>query len=234
MLEEKPMSYVDGNSGSRSKVLTGGAVALMQVGLAIALVNGFAVKFFEKEKPPRLASEFFPTKSVEPEIVPTPETTPEQKLVRDVPITAPLPRIDVAPLPDITGVAIDPMPTSSGLDLDRGQVMPSSMPSDPPARFTPRTAKPRGNVAGWVTTSDYPTADIRAGHTGTVRFRLAIDADGRVSDCTVTQSSGFPGLDAATCRNVSKRARFEAASDATGDRTAGTYDGTIRWVIPND
>lgn len=228
------MSYVDGNSGNRSKVLTGGVVALMQVGLAIALVNGFAVKFFEKEKPPRLASEFFPTKPVAPEIVPTPETKPEQKLVRDTPLTAPLPKLDLAPLPTITGVTLDPMPTSSGIDLDRGLVLPSSTPSEPPARFVPKSAKPRGNVAGWVTTSDYPTADIRAGHTGTVRFRLAIDANGRVSDCTVTQSSGFPGLDDATCRNVSKRARFDAASDAAGGRTAGTYDGTIRWVIPND
>jgi protein TonB len=85
-----------------------------------------------------------------------------------------------------------------------------------------------------VTTDDYPTADIRAGHTGTVRFRVGIDASGRVTDCTVTQSSGYAGLDAATCRNVTRRARFDAASDAMGEKVAGTYDGTIRWVIPQD
>lgn len=228
------MSYVDGNSGSRNKVLTGGVVAVMQVGLAIALVNGFAVKFFEKKPDPNLASQFFPTRPVTPEPTMTPEAKPEHKLLHETPITAPLPRIDIAPIAPNVPVTLDPLPPSSGVNLDRGLILPSSAPSEPPARFAPKSAKPRGNVAGWVTTSDYPTADIRAGHTGTVRFRLAIDADGRVSDCTVTQSSGFPGLDAATCRNVSKRARFDAASDATGGRTAGSYDGTIRWVIPND
>ncbi|EJU10530.1 TonB family protein [Novosphingobium resinovorum] len=228
------MSYVDGNSGSTRKALTGGAVVLIQGGLALALINGFAVTFFEKEKPPHLASEFFPTKPVTPDLPPPPTAEPDQKLVRDTPISAPLPRLDITPKAAITGVTVDPMPVSGATEFSSDFVLPSTAPSEPAARFTPKVARPRGNVAGWVTTADYPTADIRAGNTGTVRFRLAIDADGRVSGCTVTQSSGFPGLDAATCRNVTRRARFDAASDATGGRAAGTYDGTIRWVIPND
>jgi protein TonB len=53
-----------------------------------------------------------------------------------------------------------------------------------------------------------------------------------VRSCTVTGSSGFPNLDKAACDNISHRARFEPAADDGGQRIAGTYSGTIRWVIP--
>ncbi|MEE4453793.1 TonB family protein [Novosphingobium resinovorum] len=169
-----------------------------------------------------------------PDPVDPPKAQPEQPLVRDTPITAPKPKIDFEPRAPITGVTVDPLPAAGSSDLALDFGLPTTKPADPPARFAPKSAKPRGNVAGWVTTDDYPTADVRAGHTGTVRFRLAIDAGGRVTGCTVTQSSGFPGLDEATCRNVTRRARFDAASDAMGEKATGSYDGTIRWVIPND
>lgn len=228
------MSYVDGNSGSKHKALTGGVVAIIQVGIAFALVNGLAVKFFEKDPPKNLASQFFPTKPVTPDPVEPPKAQPEKAVVQDTRITAPKPKIDIVPIAPTTGVAIDDLPMTNGLDTGTKLIVGPVMPTEPPARFAPKSAKPRGNVAGWVTTQDYPTADIRAGHTGTVRFRLAIDASGRVTDCTITQSSGYAGLDDATCRNVTRRARFDSASDGMGEKTAGTYNGTIRWVIPND
>lgn len=222
------MSYVDGNSGSRNKAVTGGVVALLQFGFVLALVNGFAVKFFPPEKPRNLPSQLYPTAPLPPKPTEPPKTETPQILEHETRIDTPQQRITLTPQPTITTT-----PTG-GIDGPREMGLPTVGPSEPPARFTPRTARPRGNVAGWVTTEDYPTMDIRAGHTGTVRFRLAIDGAGKVADCTITQSSGFPGLDAATCRNVSKRARFDAASDGTGAKVAGSYDGTIRWVIPQD
>jgi len=230
------MSYVDGNSGSRNKAVTGGVVALLQFGFVLALVNGFAVKFFPPEKPRNLPSQLYPTAPLPPKPTEPPKTETPQILEHETRIDTPQQRITLTPQPTITTTPtiIDlPSPTG-GIDGPREMGLPTVGPSEPPARFTPRTARPRGNVAGWVTTEDYPTMDIRSGHTGTVRFRLAIDGAGKVADCTITQSSGFPGLDAATCRNVSKRARFDAASDGTGAKVAGSYDGTIRWVIPQD
>jgi protein TonB len=228
------MSYVDGNSGTTNrKALTGGVVALIQGGIALALINGLAVNFFPPDKPRNLASEFFPTKPIPTETI-EPKDQPDQAIARDSHVDAPQPKLPLVSEPTFTDVVIDPLPSGAGVDTRADVVRPFAIPSDPPARFTPRSAKPRGDQARWVTTEDYPTTDVRAGHTGTVRFRLALDASGKVADCTITRSSGYPGLDAATCRNVTKRARFDAASDGAGEKVAGSYDGTIRWVIPQD
>lgn len=229
------MSYTDGNSGSRNKkALTGGVVALIQGGLAIALVNGFAVSMFAPDPPRHLPSQLYPTKPIPPEPIETPSADVEKPLPQESRVTAVEPKLAILPDTRIIATVIEPvLPTAGALDGDPAAFV-TPRASDPPARFAPKTARPRGNQAGWVTTDDYPTADIRAGHTGTVRFRVAIDTSGRVTGCTVTQSSGHPGLDAATCKNVARRARFDAASDAMGEKVAGTYDGTIRWVIPQD
>lgn len=229
------MSYRDRNSGNRNhKALTGGAVALIQGGLAIALINGFAVSMFAPDPPRHLPSQLYPTKSVTPDPIEPPKADAPETAPSKSPITTVEPRIAIVPDDSAPKVAVDPvLPTGEALDTE---TVPFVAPraSDPPPRFAPRTARPRGNQAGWVTTDDYPTADIRAGHAGTVRFRVAIDASGRVTGCTVTQSSGHAGLDAATCRNVTRRARFDPASDGAGEKVAGTYEGTIRWVIPQD
>lgn len=228
------MSYTDGNSGNRNKkVLTGGVVALIQGGLAIALVNGLAISFFNPEPPRHLPSTIYPTAPIPPQPTETPRVEPEKAVRTNTVITAPQPRLPIVPESSIITVPLGPVLPTGGVETGETFIV-TPKPSEPAARFAPKTARPRGNVAGWVTTQDYPTADVREGHTGTVRFRLALDVSGRVTGCTVTLSSGYPGLDAATCRNVSKRARFDAASDAMGDKVAGTYDGTIRWVIPQD
>lgn len=228
------MSYVDGNSGSGRKALTGGAVALIQVGLALAVVSGFAVTGFGPDKDQPLPTAFYPTDPLPPDPVDTPKPEIDKPLARDTQ-TTPVPRpLDLATSKPLDITPLDPGLSSRGTDTGERIFIPPVMPSDPPMRFDPRSARPRGDVARWVTTDDYPTADIRAGHTGTVRFRLAIDSSGRVNDCAIVESSGFPGLDAATCRNVTKRARFDAAADGTGAQVAGSYNGTIRWVIPRD
>jgi protein TonB len=55
-----------------------------------------------------------------------------------------------------------------------------------------------------------------------------------VTDCAVTASSGFAGLDKATCDTVKRRARFEPATDQTGARTTGSFSGSVSWQIPKE
>ena len=99
--------------------------------------------------------------------------------------------------------------------------------------FTPRAARPIGNPASWVSTNDYPARDLREGNQGTTGFALTVGTDGRVVACQVARSSGFPGLDKATCDALSRRARFTPASDANGAKVTGRYASSIRWVIPD-
>ena len=119
---------------------------------------------------------------------------------------------------------------------DREKKKWGDLPVDPFAA-APRTSaapSPRGSPASWSTTNDYPTAALRAEHQGRVEFEVKVDVTGRVTDCKVINSSGDLDLDAATCSNVSRRARFNPATDSKGEPTEGTYSNSVNWVIPSD
>lgn len=63
-------------------------------------------------------------------------------------------------------------------------------------------------------TPDYPAVSERLGEAGSVVVALLVDVDGKVSDSRVEQSSGYPRLDKAALKGLS-RCRF----------TPGTADG---------
>jgi protein TonB len=50
----------------------------------------------------------------------------------------------------------------------------------------------------------------------------------------VTGSSGSSALDQATCRLLSRRARYTPAKDSSGNPVADTDAGSIRWVLPEE
>jgi protein TonB len=79
---------------------------------------------------------------------------------------------------------------------------------------------------------DYPAAALRSEESGTTGYRLEIGANGRVTTCSVTSSSGSSSLDATTCRLLKQRARFSPATDSNGQPTADTYSGRITWRLP--
>jgi len=101
------------------------------------------------------------------------------------------------------------------------------------ALFKPRPPAPKNDPRNWVTADDYPARDLREGNEGTVLFRVVVGSNGRVSACEIVRSSGHPGLDAATCRAVTARARFEPATDENGEKVVGTYSNNVRWQIPH-
>ena len=102
----------------------------------------------------------------------------------------------------------------------------------PVVREAARGATPRGNPGSWIRSDDYPARALRAGEEGTVRFNLTIGLNGAVTACQIVGSSGFPALDEATCRLVSRRARFNPAVDSTGAPVEGRYANTVRWRLP--
>lgn len=226
------MSYVDRKPAKHQKALAGGFVALIQGGLALALINGFTVTFFDEEPPVRTEAEQIKLPPIPPEPTPDPTVEPSQAVTPDRPIPMPTASLEPNRPVGLTPVVPDFRPGDIALDDDL--VPPVIQPTSKPLRVTPKAARPSNNAAAWVTTDDYPTREIRAGHQGTVRFELAIDPRGRVSQCMIVVSSGYPALDEATCRYVTRRARFEPATDADGERVADRYAGTIRWVIPRD
>jgi protein TonB len=124
----------------------------------------------------------------------------------------------VVPLPG--PAAIDPPPT------------PAPPPPPPPSvKIEPARAK--ANLGRYVSDADYPSDAIRREEQGATRFRLAVGPDGRVTDCTVTGSSGSAALDMATCRLMKSRARFAPAHDSSGNAVADAVSSSITWRLPN-
>lgn len=107
-------------------------------------------------------------------------------------------------------------------------------PPREPAPSLQRLPKFRNNPSDWVTINDYPSRSLSREEEGVSGFRAEIGVDGRVSACTITASSGWPTLDFATCRNVTRRARFDPALDDHGNPTISYYSSTVSWRIPAD
>lgn len=88
------------------------------------------------------------------------------------------------------------------------------------------------NLVSLFSTDDYPPEAIRNGEQGTVAVTLTVNAEGKVADCVVNQSSGSPSLDVATCRILWTRAQFTPARDAQGKPVQDTFRQRIRWELP--
>ena len=105
-------------------------------------------------------------------------------------------------------------------------------PPPPPHRLTPRPA--RADLGALVTADDYPAEALEKEEEGAVGFRLEVAANGRVTSCTITRSSGSASLDSTTCRLMQTRARFTPARDSMGRPTADALNSRIVWRLPED
>lgn len=108
-------------------------------------------------------------------------------------------------------------------------------PAQPPATGTP--AAPAPSASDWpfrFNDWDYPAVALRGEEQGLVRYRIEIGPDGRVSRCTIRSSSGSPALDDATCRIVTRRARFLPARDSDGNAVPDARDGEVIWRLPDE
>lgn len=226
------MAYIDRRSSpNRTPILV--AIGVIHAGAIYALVTGLA----------GIVPKLVPDTRTEGASFPLPQPTPERPQPKPDPQAHPLPHpgagstatagstTTTVDLGNRTEVEIGLGGGGEGTAFPLPDPIPSTVP-DPV--FPPKLAHPIGKPGLWVTPNDYPAADLRAEHEGTTRFRLSIGADGKVQACEVTVSSGFASLDAAACANLRKRAKFVAATDASGAAVPGTYASAVRWTIPKD
>ncbi len=217
------MSYLDRKHTS-NRTATIIAVTAIEAAAIFAVVRGLTVEFTRSPAPTPLEAEQIrldPPPAPLPSPHPTPSAQPSHQ--PDHTIHS---RVDLGTGP-ILPLRPEPMPTASPMP----QPTPIAVIERP--QFAPRAARALGRPSGWATSNDYPARDLREGNAGVTGFRLTIGSDGRVQSCAITMSSGFPGLDRATCDNVSRRARFEPATDGTGAKVPGSYANSIHWVFPD-
>jgi protein TonB len=216
------MAYVDKQPLSR-KLANLGTAGAIELALGVALVTSLTITVVPKVEAPQIKAT-----NIEKEVPPPPDSRPSAKPI-DTVIDTVKPIIDV-PTPD-SATLVYPTPTVRDVGYDRG---PDPTPMTKPSpRFTPTAAVPRNASSGWVTTDDYPRRELIAGHQGTTAFRVTVGTEGRVQNCQVTRSSGFPALDRAACERITRRARFDPATDETGAKVAGSYTGSVHWQIPD-
>jgi protein TonB len=219
------MAYAD-QQASGNKIVSLVIVALIHIVVIYALVTGLAYSAV-KTVAEKLNVVDVQEEVVEPEeppppppdqpITPPPVVTPPP-IVRTPPTTAPVITTTNTPPPVFTPTPI--------------VAPPPPPPAAPPPPSKASGASPRGNPGSWATPNDYPARALREERAGTTRFRVTIGPDGRVTNCEITGSSGHADLDEATCKNVSRRARFKPALDQAGNPISDTYSNAVRWEIP--
>ena len=85
-------------------------------------------------------------------------------------------------------------------------------------------------IAGEITSRDYPRDLREAGVGGRVQFTFTVEPNGRVGRCTITRSSGVPELDQLTCRLVQQRFVYRPSTDRYGRPIADEVDGEHDWI----
>ncbi len=218
------MSYAD-QSMSSNRVIAFVIVALIHIALGYALVTGLAYEGYKKVMQRVTAVD------IKEEVKKEPPPPPKKLDIKPPPIVVPPPKINVTVTPPRIETVREAPPPPPPIVIPPP---PSAPPPPPPPRFSPKGAIPKGNPGNWATTNDYPSRALREEREGVTGFRVTVGPDGRVTDCSVTSSSGHGDLDAAACDNIRRRARFTPAMDGEGQPTTGTYSNRVRWVIPKD
>lgn len=214
------MAYAD-HSETSSRTISIIIVALIHAVLGYAFVTGLGMKYVKK------AAEQLNVIDVKEEPPPPDEPPPPPPKPADVP-----PPPVVAPPPIVQTPVVAPVIDTSPKPVPLPPVLPPT-PAPPPAPPRPaQNATPRGNPGSWVTSDDYPSRALREERSGTVGVRIAVGADGRPDNCTVTSSSGYEDLDSEACRLLMRRARFKPAENSAGERIADTWASRFVWRIP--
>lgn len=220
------MAYADRRSlRERSTGIVG--VVVVHAGLAALVVVGLSTSVTKEIFSGPIVARNIPETPPPPPPPDDPKPKPDQAQAETIVFTPPIPNplsrpdiMETKPLPPI----IPDLPT---------ELVPAPKVETPGPKFKPIAATPRNDPGRWVTDSDYRTIWINKEMSGTARFTLDVDGAGRVSNCRITQSTGYAELDAATCKLIAKRAKFKPAKDGNGNAATGSYASSIRWQLPD-
>lgn len=230
------MAYADSNEMSKSRLVSIILVIGLHIFLGYALVTGLAYEAVDKVVSTITAVEVEEEIPEEEEPPPPPEEiveiVPPPVFVPPPPVQPP-PRANQATITNERPPAAPPTPRAA----PPAPVPPPAPPPPPPPPPPPAVSErpnpvPRGNPGNWANANDYPSRALREEREGSTGFRVTVNADGRVENCTITRSSGHDDLDEATCKNITRRARFRPALDPNGREISGSWSSTVRWQIP--
>ncbi|HTN14699.1 MAG TPA: TonB family protein [Sphingomonadaceae bacterium] len=220
------MAYAD-QTMSGNKIVAIIVVGLVHLLVGYALVTGLAYSATKKliERVTTVdIDEPEPEKTEEPPPPPPDEAPPP-------PIVAPPPpiNINVAPPPIVT---VDRPPPPQPVAVLPARPAPPAPPAPPPAVSKAKGVQPKGQ-SRWAARiqENYPSRAVRSGTEGTVGVSVTVGADGKVSSCRVSSSSGSDVLDEAACDGMQRYARFDPALDDAGNPTSDSWSTRIVYKL---
>lgn len=210
---------------STRKIVSIVFVVLLHALIGYAFITGLAFNVIKKVNKDL---NVFDVKEEPPPPVEKPPPPPPQQKVEPPPMVAPPPIVQTPTIiaPPIQTVRVAPPPV----------ITPTApvAPPPPPAPTISQAAGAKGDPAQWVTSDDYPPGDLRDEHEGVSAVAWDINTQGRIENCHTTQSSGFPSLDDAACRVLTRRGRYAPAKDQSGNPIVSHQSRRVRWQMPKN
>ena len=218
-------------------------VALVHVGLALALLNGFTVRIdphaestiqlIDVRLPPAPPPPPPPPPPKQPQkarreaaakavVAPKGGTKAPEKVKRAAPVV-PQPKV-VLPVPKVAsgGGSAGRGGPSAGFGAGGGQGGNGDGDGDGGTDLY--------QIAGGIGPQDYPPALRDRGIGGRVSVTFTVAPSGRVTNCAVTRSSGVPQLDQLTCRLIQQRFVYRPSTDRLGRPIVGYVDHDQSWI----
>lgn len=93
-----------------------------------------------------------------------------------------------------------------------------------------RPVQPASSPANWLRSDDYPSGALEQGHNGLVNFRVDVDSTGKVESCHILSATKPSDFELATCKGITRRARFVPALDASGQPVRSFHVNTVKWL----
>lgn len=221
------MAYADRDT-SGSRIVSIVIVSIVVAAFGWAFVNGLAFKYIKKAQEKLNTFDVAPPPPPPPD-KPPPPPPPDQPQVQPPPVVSPPPIVQVQSPPPMIQTVQTPPPAI--------QLTPKAAPVAPPAPPAPVVSKAaglKGNPGQFFGPDAYPAAALRAEAQGRVVARLTVGTDGRVTECTVTTSSGNSDLDSTTCSIAKRRVKYSPALDASGTPITSTATLPVKWVLPTE
>lgn len=222
----------------RERVIALAAVALVQLGLAAALLSGFHVDVLSHDE---LVTRLIEVTLPSPPLLAPRRNTRSAKHHQSAAPKAPHRPVGGLPGPEHSHELPSPPPIVA--------VHPSAPAAGGGAGTGPATGSGAGGgaggagsgegddggtdlvqIAGAILPSDYPQDLRERGIGGRVGILFTVGTDGRVTSCTVTRSSGVPELDSLTCRLIEQRFRYRPSTNRYGRPIPDEVEGEHDWV----
>jgi protein TonB len=199
-------------SGPRGAALI--AVIILHIGIVWAFYTGLAGKLVQKIIPPVEIAQIDKPKDVDKPPPPPPKLEEVKPFV---------------PPPEFVDIQAAPQQTNAITETTQVQRAPAPVAAPAPVQHARTQIAPDPKHPLHIGEDYYPDASKRAGEEGRCIVTMTVAADGRITNATIQQSSGFPRLDEACLKGVKDQRMKPATED--GKPVETTVALPIVWKL---